>query len=244
MSKALLLTVSCAALAATAAILVPQLAQSKPAQLAQSEQGAGSIVGVVRFKGKAPARKTIDSSSDAACATPKQLDDTVIVNKGKLQDVHVRIKNGTMGKHKAPATPVIVSQEGCVYLPHIVGAMVGQPVAIKNKDQTMHNVHAIIGKETWFNRSQPKNAPDIVESDTGAAGEVFELICNVHPWMHSYLPITDHPYFDVSDKDGSFEIKKLPAGTYTVEAWHPRYGLRTKKVVVRRKTTKINFQFP
>jgi plastocyanin len=212
--------------------------------LAQSQSGAASIEGVITFKGKAPERKVIDSSSDAFCATQKQLSDTVIVTKGKLQDVHVRIKSGTAGKHKTPTKPVVVIQEGCVYQPHVVGAMVGQPVAIKNKDKTMHNVHAYIGKETWFNRSQPKGAPDIVETDTGEAGEVFELKCNVHSWMHSYLPITDHPYFDVSGSDGSFEIKKVPAGTYTLEAWHPKYGLKSSKVVVGKGTAKASFQFP
>ena len=236
MSKALLLSVSLATATGAIALALPGPAQSQKA--------SGSISGVIEFKGKAPVRKTVNSSSDAFCATKKQLDDTVIVNKGKLQDVHVRIKNGTMGKHKAPSTPVVVSQEGCVYQPHVVGAMVGQPVAIKNKDKTMHNVHAYIGKETWFNRSQPKGAPDIVETDTGEAGEVFELKCNVHSWMHSYLPITDHPFFDVSDKDGSFEIKKLPAGTYTLEAWHPKYGLKSSKVVVSSGAAKASFHYP
>jgi plastocyanin len=236
MSKALLLTVSLTTVALASTFVATRSAQS--------QRGAGSIVGVVHFDGKAPARKSIDSSSDAACATKKQLADTVIVNKGKLQDVHVRIKSGTMGKHKAPSTPVVVVQDGCVYLPHLVGAMVGQAVAIKNKDKTMHNVHAYIGKETWFNRSQPKGSPDIVETDTGEAGEVFELKCNVHSWMHSYLPITDHPFFDVTDKDGSFTIKKLPAGTYTLEAWHPKYGLKSSKVVVGSGAASASFHFP
>lgn len=236
MSKAILLSVSLPAAALALALIVPSSAQS--------QSGTGSIAGVIHFDGKAPARKTIDSSSDAACATTKQLSDTVIVTKGKLQDVHVRIKNGTMGKHKAPSKAVVVTQDGCVYRPHVLGAMVGQPVAIKNKDKTMHNVHAYIGKETWFNRSQPKGAPDIVETDTGEAGEVFELKCNVHSWMHSYLPITDHPYFDVSDKTGSFEIKNLPAGTYTLEAWHPKFGLKSSKVVVGGAAAKAEFHYP
>jgi plastocyanin len=235
-SKAFLLSSALATALAAIALILPGAAQS--------QKGSGSITGEVTFKGTAPARKSIDSSSDAFCATTKQLSDTVIVKKGKLQDVHIRIKNGTMGKHKAPTTPIVVTQDGCVYQPHMIGAMVGQPVAIKNKDKTMHNVHAYIGKETWFNRSQPKGAPDIVETDTGEAGEIFELKCNVHSWMHSYLPITDHPYFDVSDDKGSFEIKKLPAGTYTLEAWHPKFGLKSSKVVVGSGATKAAFQFP
>lgn len=236
MSKALLLPVSLASAALALALAAPGSAQS--------QKSAGSIEGVIHFDGKAPIRKVINNASDAACATKKQLADTVIVNKGKLQDVHVRIKSGTAGVHKTPTKPVVVTQEGCVYRPHMLGAMVGQPVAIKNKDKTMHNVHAYIGGETWFNRSQPNGAPDIVESDTGEAGEVFELKCNVHSWMHSYLPITDHPYFDVSDSDGGFQINHVPAGTYTLEAWHPKYGLKSSKVVVTGAGAKASFHFP
>jgi hypothetical protein len=108
----------------------------------------------------------------------------------------------------------------------------------------MHNVHAFIGSESWFNRSQPKGAPDIVERDTGEAGEVFELKCNVHSWMHSYIPITDHPFFDVSDEQGSFEIKNVPAGKYVLEAWHPKLGLKSTNVVVTKGGTSTSFSYP
>ena len=208
---------------------------------AHSQKG-NTIEGEISFKGSAPARTPINTSSDSACKS-KALNEEVIVTKGKLKDVHVRIKSGTAGKHTSPKTSIKVVQDGCVYRPHVVGAMVGQPVAIKNKDQTMHNVHAYIGKETWFNRSQPKGAPDIVETDTGEAGEVFELKCNVHAWMHNFIPITDHPYFDVSSTDGKFAIKNVPAGSYTLEAWHPKYGLKSQRITVS-GTTKTSFQFP
>ncbi len=210
---------------------------------AHSKNSGASITGTIRFSGKAPVRPVINTSTDAACKS-KALGDEVIVTKGKLKDVHVRIKSGTAGKHPAPKQTIVVVQDGCVYSPHVVGAMVGQTVSIANKDQTMHNVHAYIGGETWFNRSQPKGAPNIVETDTGEAGGVFELLCNVHPWMHNFIPITDHPYFDVSKTDGSFAIKNVPAGKYTLEAWHPKYGLKTKKIKVGSGTTKVSFKFP
>lgn len=239
MSKSLVLATSFLGLTGLAILGAPA---GDSTAWGQSKSG-GTIRGSIQFSGTAPVRKIVDTSSDAACG-PKQEADTVIVTKGKLQDVHVRIKNGTAGKYKAPTTSVVIEQDGCVYRPHVLGAMVGQPVAIKNKDKTMHNVHAYIGKETWFNRSQPKGAPAIVERDTGEAGEVFELKCNVHAWMHSYMPITDHPFFDVSGTDGSFEIKNVPAGTYTLEAWHPTLGLKSSKVTVGAGAAKASFVFP
>ena len=240
MSNAFLLTVCLSGLTASLVMFDPSPAQSK----SKSQSKLGSLSGVIHFDGKAPKRSPVDTSTDPVCATRKQLSDEVIVNGGKLKDVHVRIKNGTAGKHETPTTPLIITQDGCIYEPHVVGAMVGQAVAIQNKDQTMHNVHAYIGKDTWFNRSQPKNAPDIVERETGEAGEVFSLKCNVHPWMSSYVPITDHPFFDVSDKSGAFAIKNLPPGKYVLEAWHPKYGLKSKKVRVTTATTKVSFHYP
>ena len=207
-------------------------------------KATGTITGTIKFSGKSPARKIVNTSSDPTCG-PTQESDKIIVTKGKLKDVHVRIKNGTAGKHSPPTAAVIVEQEGCVYRPHVVGAMVGQSVAIGNSDPTMHNVHAYVAKETWFNRSQPKGAPAIVERDTGEAGEVFELKCNVHPWMESYVPITDHPYFDVSASDGTYAIKNVPVGSYILEAWHPELGLKTTKVKVRSAKAKpTTFVYP
>ena len=187
--------------------------------------------------------KPLDMSADPACAKGAK-DEAVMVAKGRLKNVHVRIKSGTAGVHKPPKTPVVISQVGCVYTPHVAGAMVGQPVAIRNQDKTMHNVHAYVGKETWFNRSQPKGAPDILETDTGEAGEVFELKCDVHRWMHSFIPITDHPFFDVTSADGAFEIKGVPAGSYTLEAFHPKLGLKSAKVTVGAKDSRVEFSYP
>jgi len=68
--------------------------------------------------------------------------------------------------------------------------------------------------------------------------------CNVHPWMHAYAGVLDHPFFNVSDADGSFTIGGLPAGTYVVEAWHEKYGAQTQKVIVADGESKaVEFTF-
>jgi hypothetical protein len=68
--------------------------------------------------------------------------------------------------------------------------------------------------------------------------------CDVHGWMNAYVGVLDHPYFAVSDKDGKFDIKNLPAGTYTIEAWHEKLGTMTQSVTIAAKDTKeITFAF-
>jgi len=60
--------------------------------------------------------------------------------------------------------------------------------------------------------------------------------CNQHPWMRAYINVMSHPYFGVSAADGSFEIKNLPPGEYTIAAVHERFGEQTMKVKVASRT--------
>lgn len=206
--------------------------------------GGGTVQGSVKFLGKAPARKAIDRSSDKVCAaTPAETED-VLVTGGKLRDVHVRIQSGTAGKHAAPRAPLVIEQTACAYRPRVAGAMAGQTVQIKNGDATMHNVHAYVDAESAFNKSQPKGAKPIEHKDLGAAGQVFTLKCDVHSWMRAFVPVTDHPYFAVTGDDGAFALKDVPPGTYTVEAWHPKLGLKKKQVTVQAgKPATVDFIF-
>jgi hypothetical protein len=101
---------------------------------------------------------------------------------------------------------------------------------IKNSDGTMHNIHAFSGTKTLFNTpQQPKGAP--IEKDPKAM-DVVKLQCDVHPWMKGYIVFNKNPYFAVSSTDGTFEIKDVPAGKYTVEAWHEKLGMQSAEVTV------------
>jgi plastocyanin len=208
-----------------------------------AQAGGGTIQGVVLYKGKAPARAPIDRKSDAFCAKTKMLSEKLVVNDGKLQDVHVGIKSGKAGKHKAPSSPVVVTQKACMYRPRVVGIMAGQALSITNGDQTMHNVHVYVGKQTWLNRGQPAGAKAI-RSDAAEAGDVMTFKCDVHPWMRAYAVVTDHPYFDVTGNSGAFTIKDVPPGRYTLEAYHPELGKKKKRVTVEAgKTVKVEISF-
>jgi uncharacterized protein (DUF2141 family) len=68
--------------------------------------------------------------------------------------------------------------------------------------------------------------------------------CNQHPWMKMYLNVSANPFFAVSAKDGSFEIKALPPGEYTIAAVHERMGEKTQKITVGPKEAKrVDFGF-
>jgi plastocyanin len=193
---------------------------------------AGSISGTIAYTGAPPKVEKLVKKSDAVCAKTETADETVLLSKdGKsLANVVVRITKNAPAGTKAPATPVTIDQQGCVYHPRVQGAVEGQKLQVKNSDGTLHNIHAYAGTKTLFNQAQPPKAKEI-EKDTKGA-DVVKLKCDVHPWMVGYVVISKTPFFATTTGEGKFEIKDVPPGTYTVEAWHEKLGTQTAEVKV------------
>ncbi len=213
-------------LAVTAAVLPAHAESTAP------KPSTGSITGTVLFEGEPPSRDEIVRDSDPYCEKVKKTTEDVIVTKGKLKDVLVRIKNGTGGTFTAPPTPVLLDQKDCMYTPRVVGVMVGQKLAVRNSDGTFHNVRGTVaGKQLW-NNAQPKQAADLSLDAGPKAGDVVDLVCDVHPWMHAYAVVQDHPFFAVTGENGAFTITGLAQGSYVLEAWHPQLGKKELKVKI------------
>lgn len=121
-------------------------------------------------------------------------------------------------------------QVGCVYKPHVLGIMVGQELEILNSDPTLHNVHSLSKANTSFNQAMPMKGMKLTKKFDKV--ETFKVKCEVHPWMGAYIGVFNHPYFAVTDDNGNYTIKGLPAGEYTIETWHEKYGTQTMKVSV------------
>lgn len=192
---------------------------------------AGSIKGTVIFEGEPPTQPTLDRKSDPKCAKDRA-DEAVVVEHGKLRDVLVRIKNGSVPGTSAPAAPVVIDQRDCMYTPRVVGMMAGQRLVVRNSDNTFHNVHGTRAGKLLFNKPQAAKDKDLDLSVEARADDVIELQCDVHRWMHAYAVVQDHPFFAVTDGKGQFEITGLAPGKYTLEAWHPVLGSRTMDVEI------------
>src|SRR3989440_8494236 len=212
-------------------------------------QDGGTISGKVKSPGESPAMPKIDMSEEPKCkakytAAPPPEEAVVVNANGTLANVFVYVKSGLPASYKAPAPtgPVTLDQDGCRYHPHVFGILVGQTLAIKNSDGILHNIKAKGTKNRPFNISQPTT---MTSERTFTAPEVMvPLECNVHGWMHAWLGVLPHPFFAVSGTDGSFTIKGLPPGTYTIEAWQEKYGAQTATVTVAGSETKTaDFSF-
>ncbi|MFN2515695.1 MAG: carboxypeptidase regulatory-like domain-containing protein [Pyrinomonadaceae bacterium] len=230
---------------------------SAPTKASKTYSGdVGSIAGSIAYNGAAPAPKKIDSSADPACGSknPNLTTEDNVVKDGKLANTFVYIKDGaaTDGTKiseytwTAPSNPITLDQVGCQYKPHVMGAMVNQVITITNSDPTTHNIHFTPKNNPDWNQSQPNGAPPMTHKL--ARTEVLVPVkCNQHPWMKSYIGVLKHPFFAVSGDDGSFTIKGVPPGTYTVAAWKEGGATGTEKTmqvtVAANGSAKADFAF-
>jgi hypothetical protein len=200
----------------------------------------GTITGTIAYNGAAPAPKKIDTSADPVCGqkSPNLSTEDNVVTNGKLAYAFVYIKDGAttdgtkVGDYTftAPSDTVTLDQSGCHYKPHVMGAMVNQKLNITNSDPTQHNIHFTPKNNPDWNQSQPNGAPPM--SHSFARSEVLVPVkCNQHPWMKAYVGVLKHPFFAVSAEDGTFTIKGVPPGTYTVAAWHEGGATGTEKTM-------------
>ncbi len=199
-------------------------AADKPLNVGGVDQPGGTIKGVVKFNGEQRARRPIVMSADPFCARahadkPALTENYVFGDDNTLQNVFVQVSKGLEGKEfSKPDAAHVIDQHDCVYIPHVSGVVVGQTVEILNSDNTLHNVKANPQKNPGFNQGMPVKGMKL--DKVFNQPEVITLQCDVHAWMNAHVHVVEHPFFAVTQQDGSFEIKGLPAGEYEISFWH------------------------
>lgn len=196
-----------------------------------------ALHGTITFSGTPPEREVLETEGDPKCAmmhqdSPLLGDRTVVGPNGGLAYAFVYVKNPPAGEYTSSmgGTPVL-DQTKCRYEPHVMGVVAGEDWLVKNSDPTVHNVRSFSRANRAFNISTPP--------DTDPRSRTFEepemeikMKCDIHPWMQAYMFAMEHPFFATSDTSGAFAIPGLPAGEYTVVAWHEVYGTQEKTVTV------------
>ncbi len=207
---------------------------------------AGNIAGPVVFEGDAPSMAVIDMIDEQVCAekhsSPPMVQEVVVNSNGTLANVFVYVKEGLESLQFPTPAAVVLDQNGCVYVPHVLGVMVDQDITIRNSDGLLHNINASPTEQRGFNTSQPRNMEST--RSFGTPEVMVPLRCDAHSWMNAYIGVLLHPFHSVSSGSGAFSLSTLPPGNYVIEAWHETYGLQTQNVTVTTgETAEVTFTF-
>jgi plastocyanin len=206
----------------------------------------GSISGKIVYQGKPPVLHPISMEKDPVCAPeagPMLPEDGRVNDNGTLPNAFVYISKGA-AKMSAPPNSVTLTQNGCMFEPHVLGIMVGQPLQVVTDDPTAHNIHlsAKDGNKDW-NVTQQPGTPSVTTKLTQPAIMV-PVHCNIHPWMEAFIGVVTNPFYAVTGTDGTFTIKNVPPGDYTLSVWTATYGTQEHTVTVRAgESANVNFTF-
>ncbi|HZO80054.1 MAG TPA: carboxypeptidase regulatory-like domain-containing protein [Candidatus Binataceae bacterium] len=230
----------CAATAAPAWIAVT--AAPARAYRAEAVKDGGTITGKVSFDGAPPARAPVEISKDRdVCGAVQHYDESLVVDAaGGIANAVVSISDIEKGAPLTPQKGVKFDQKGCEYVPHVLAFPARSTVDVVNSDGILHSVRTESRRNPPLDMAQPGFKKIIAV--TLNEPEIVHVSCDAHGWMHGYWFVAGNPYYAVTGADGSFTIKDVPPGTYTLTAWQEKLGTRTHKVIVEPgKTVSIDF---
>jgi hypothetical protein len=203
------------------------------AATANPRPSGGSVSGTVTFSGSPAKPKAIDMTKEPSCAkqhaVPLTTEGAVTGPNNGLGNVVVYISAGAPDD-SAPSQLAKLDQKGCQYLPHVLALQVDQTLEISNDDQTSHNIHPLPRINREWNKSQPAGSPAISEKYNKP--EFILVKCNIHSWMRGYFAVMKNSHYAVTGTDGEFKLPNLPAGKYTITAWHEAYGEQSQDVTI------------
>ena len=197
---------------------------------------AGTISGTVKFAGaEIPAPEMLKINKDEeVCGKDVPSDELLISKKNKgVQNAVVRIQmDGAPDKKlTVPKESLKFVQEKCRFQPRVLLLPPGAEFEIYNKDPLTHNIHTFGRENATINKGQPKTVPVI--KHTFEVPERIKVKCDIHKWMQGWFIVSDNAYVSLSDTNGSFSIKDVPPGTYTLQVWHEALGPQKKEITIK-----------
>jgi plastocyanin len=191
---------------------------------AGSAEGWGNIKGRVVFDGTPPTPKVLlTDKNPEVCAKTEHLSQRLVVDPEKgvryaLVYVFRPTKVNPEAKQKAESASIDFDQEACIFDPHVLAMMKGAKISLKSSDPIQHNIDAKLRVNSTYNNLLAPGQSTTYEPIAAERGPI-EVTCDIHSWMKAYWLILDNPYFAVTDAQGNFEIKDVPAGSQKLVVW-------------------------
>ncbi|HKX84483.1 MAG TPA: hypothetical protein VJL58_09705 [Pyrinomonadaceae bacterium] len=206
----------------------------------------GSITGNIRFVDSTPSLAPVKVSKDQDYCGETLPDETYLIDpNGGLKNVVVFLDQAPAAMASDLQKLNTIENTGCRYSPRILAMQKGERLVVRNNDPKLHIPHSYRNEKTVFMLSLPfKNTILDATQKIRDAG-ILRLVCDTHAWMLGFIHVFDHPYFAVTDDKGAFSIPNVPAGTYTLKAWHEHAGVKSQEVIVSESgEVRSNFEFP
>ena len=230
-------------------------AAPETAAAAATEQ-TGDLTGVITYSGPVPELPFLVKQGEQVknadvCAAHNIPDESLMVNEeagNALANVFVYLATAPKGAEAGvPEEPVVLDQKGCMFTPHALVVQAGQTVLVKSDDPIAHNVHTKPLRNQEFNQTiQQQDRDGLPLVYRYAEPAPVSVKCDIHPWMSAYHLVVDHPFAAVTDAEGRFTIKGLPAGKHKFRIWHERANWLDTEYEVEIKpgeTTEISLSY-
>jgi plastocyanin len=206
----------------------------------KSNNDEGTISGKVTYSGQPPAPRKLDMGAEPQCASkdPGAVADDIVVKDGKVANAFVYLKGGPADRNSFDIAPgeKVLDQSGCRYHPHVMGIQTSQTLKITNSDPVSHNIHPKPNTNPEWNESQSPGA-GAKEKTFDRAEILVPVKCDIHPWMKAWIAVMSHPFYAVTAEDGTYTLKGVPPGDYTLVVYHETFGEKTFPVNVAAKGT-------
>lgn len=105
------------------------------------------------------------------------------------------------------------------FVPYLTVLQTGTVASFPNRDPILHHVYSFSPAKTFEIKLYTGQSPSTVTFDKPG---LVTLGCNIHDWMIAYVLVVSTPWFGKTDASGIARLRDLPAGSYSVHAWHPR----------------------
>src|ERR1700723_3548327 len=190
-----------------ASLLAPIFSAAQSGYQVISVQDGGTIRGAVKWQGALPHLVTSEINKDAQVCDPlgqkhRDLERLMVAPDGGVANTVVFIRNITRGKAMdLPVSRRSLNQKSCRYEPHILLVPVEGTLTVKSSDPLLHTVH-MSGSADY---NLPFTAQGQEISRPMIRDGVVSLRCNAgHVWMNGEMVVAKHPYYAVTDQEGSF----------------------------------------
>jgi hypothetical protein len=213
--------------------------------VAAANVDAGTITGDVTFVDSPPKMAPVKVTKDQDYCGETLPDESYLVDaNGGLKNVVVFVEPAQAAIPADPQKLNMIENTGCRYAPRVIAMQKGERLRVKNNDPKLHIPHSYLNEKTVFMLSLPFKNTILDATQKIRDVGILKLVCDTHGWMLGFVHVFDHPFFAVTDDKGAFSIPNVPAGTYTLKAWHEDAGVRSHEVVVAESgNVRVNFEF-